>query len=350
MISKTVEQKIASGDAIPYRRVSTPDQAEDGFRHQLEVIKSKYPSFSIKHSTLYDYKEVMSGLANMGKRSASKIGTAIGKLKRHPHSIILVSDADRISRRADVFEMIQRQGLGHRIYVASSGLSLDEIVALGHHKKIEQQTQEYKEACRLGQQRCRDNGGTIGSPDIKHHSRSGAQKKSEQAKERRAGICKIISRMTCANRGQQPSHGEICDVLRDSEIRTGQGYFFTAPKLQQLKKGMVAEWDYATDSWHRPRRRIREIVEEWQREIQRKNKVRRIVRLITNCQIELNRKRERQTFMKRLVAFLTKGDLWRVLVDQCSIILKCSTLLSTSMWTKCKGNDGCRGPPCSCSS
>ncbi|AFO86914.1 hypothetical protein D1821_04645 [Phaeobacter inhibens] len=345
MISKTVEQKIASGDVIPYRRVSTPDQAEDGYRHQLQVIKSIYPSFSIRHSTDYDYKEVMSGLANMGKRSASKIGTAIGKLKRHPQSIILVSDADRISRRQDVFEVIQKQGLGHRIFVASSGLSLDEVVALGHHKKIEQQTQEYKEACRLGQQRYRDNGGIIGSPDIKHHSKSGAQKKSEQAKERKVCICKIISRLTYANRGQKPSHGEICDVLRDSEIRTGQGYFFTAPKLQQLKKGMASEWDYAMDSWHRPRRRISGIIEEWQREIRRKNKVCRIHRLISHCQIELNRKRQRQLSTKRLLAFLSNNAFWHVVVGRSSIPLRSPIWSTTSEWAKGNSRDGCRGPP-----
>ncbi len=141
MISIDVETAISLSTVVLYRRVSTDQQVKSEYKNQLEVIKSAYPNFSIVNSTILSEKEPMSGRASPEKRMASGLGKCLKMLKRHPESILLVSDADRIARRADIFELIQRQGLGHRVFEAASGMSVNDIIATGKHHKIQAKTE-----------------------------------------------------------------------------------------------------------------------------------------------------------------------------------------------------------------
>jgi len=325
MNSKVIKSKTAAGQVILYRRVSTKAQAKDEYQHQLRCIKSKYPGFSIAESTIDNITEAISGCADAEIRMASGLGKCLKLLKRHPHAILLVSSADRIARRADIFVLIQKQGFGQRIHDVSTGLCLDNIVQVGLHQVIEKKTDAHRESRQAGLDRYQAAGGVVGLKDIGRQSRHAAQKKKRLADDREAEVLSVVSRLTYQSRGQRPSQGTICDELDHLEIRTGHGHFFTAERLSQFGKRSPHRWRHAFDSYARPRRRIR--------------------RIITATQIEFRNRRVRQTAMKRLFKrtphhFIrtSRGfDTWICI----SLLPRCQAF----QIGRCVCQGGCRGPP-----
>ncbi len=198
----------------------------------------------------------MSGLADPEVRFGSGIGKALRMLMRHSYAIILVSNLDRLGRRTDVFELIQAQGLGHRIMDAQTGMNLDELIAAKRHIKIAKKTKDQKRACKTGQERYLASGGVHGSPKIKHQSRHGTKRKMSLAKERRSQVLKVIAAMARQSRGRKLKLNDIADELNRREIRTGQGRFFDAERLSQLRKSYPGAFRKAFDTPLRDRRRI----------------------------------------------------------------------------------------------
>ena len=296
MISKTIQRKISSCQIILYRRVSTPAQAGTGYADQLDTVKLIYPDFSIARSTIYDVKEVMSGLKDAEVRMTAGLGKVLRHLKRHPSAILLVSDASRIARRPDVFELIQAQGLGHRIYDASTGKSLKDAIMDGSHIAIAKQTKAQEKSRLKGMKRYVQNGGEMGYDDISGQSSKGTATKKRLALEREEAVLNTVSQMTLHNRGQVVTYADICDELDRREVRTGQGRPFNPERLAQFRKRHPDRWKRPCDSYHRPRRRIRH--------------------LITRTQYEYRKRRERQFYMKRLLFVSTYNPIWASLIRQ----------------------------------
>lgn len=296
MTSKFIQKKILSGQVILYRRVSTKPQAPTGYSDQLSIIRSVYPGFSIAQSTTYSVKEVMSGLADAEIRMASGLAKIIRHIKRHPHAVVLVSEANRIARRPDIFELIQAQGLGHRFFDASTGRGLNDIIKDGSHIAIEERTYAQKKSSLKGLQRYMQNGGDMGYDRIADQSREGSDTKRRLALEREAEVLKTVSQMTFLNRGQPVSYPKICDELDRREVRTGQRRPFTPDRLAQLRKKNPDSWIGPCDSYHRPRRRIRQIV--------------------SLGPVELRKRRDRQRYMQRLVNATTYKPIWASLVSK----------------------------------
>lgn len=294
MTSKVIQRKISSGQIILFRRVSTEPQAPTGYTDQLSIIRSVYPDFSIDQSTIYSVKEVMSGLVEAEIRMASGLGKVIRHLKRHPNAIVLVSEANRIARRPDIFELIQIQGLGHRFYNASTGRCLNDIIKDGSHIEIERQTYAQKKSRKRGLHRYIKNGGDIGYDRIADHSREGSETKKQLTHERDAHLLRIVSQMTFRNRGRPVPYTEICDELDRREVRTGQGRPFTPERLAQHRKNNRSKWIGPCDSYHRPRRDIR--------------------RNIILAPVETRKRRERHLYMQRLVKATTYKPIWASLV------------------------------------
>lgn len=290
MISKAIQRKISSGQVILYRRVSTKKQASGEYRHQLDSIKSMYPDFSIVQSTIDSITEDMSGRADAERRMASGLGKSLRQLKRHPHAILLVSNADRIARRTDVFTLIQEQGFGHCIYDATTGMCLNDLIRVGLHTTIEKQTKAQRASCIRGMVRHMNEVGDIGFSGIAKQSALGSSTKKRLTREREAEVLTIVSQVTSRKRGQTPSYGEICDELDRQEVRTGQKRFFTPVRLAQLRKKNPNKWIRSFDSYHRPRRRIR--------------------RTVTTSLVEHRKRRNREGYMKRLVIATTYKPIW----------------------------------------
>lgn len=256
---------------------------------------------------------------------ASGLGKCLKLLKRNPYAILLVSNTDRIARRADIFELIQKQGLGHRIYDASTGLCLDGIVQAGRHRSIEKQTEKKRETLNEARVRFLAAGGVLGSTDIAKHSREAVLKKKRLAKEREADVLSVLARLVRLSRGKRPTMGEICDELRAQEIHTGQGRFFTSERLSQFKKKNPQKWRKAYDSYSRPRRRIR--------------------RIIFATLIELRNRRDREAGMTRLHR---RTQLNRIRTNNGFNIKICISLQprwQDHRFNMCSCRDGCRGPP-----
>jgi hypothetical protein len=284
-----IKGKIDAGQTILYRRVSTKPQAKDEYAHQLSCIKSVYPTFSIARSTTGHIEEVMSGCAGAEVRMASGLGQLLKLLKRNPEAIGLVSNADRIARRADIFILIQKQGLGQRIYDASTGMSLDDIIQAGRHVIIEKKTESLRASRQAGLDRLRASGVVLGWADIAKQSRHGARKKSQLTRHRDTEVLSVVSQLVCQNRGQCPPMSTISDELDHLGIRTGQGLPWTPERLSQHKKNNPHRWAHALDSYARPRRRLR--------------------RIITANQIETFNRRNRKTAMRRLLKKIPVQDI-----------------------------------------
>lgn len=199
----------------------------------------------------------MSGLADPEVRFGGGIGKVLRMLIRHPNAIILVSNLDRIGRRIDTFELIQKQGLGHRIMDAETGKSLDDLMASNQHTEIARRTRDQKRAQRAGQERYLESGGVHGLPTIKKYSRRGTVKKKALAKERLHQVLRVISIMARRNYGRRPRLAEIADELNRRDIRTGQGRFFDAERLSQLRKSHPGAFKAAFATPSRDRQRIR---------------------------------------------------------------------------------------------
>ena len=289
MISKVIQTKILRGEANLYRRVSSKEQAKGDYSNQLASMQSHYPGLTVTNSTNISVKEVISGRSDVEVRIATGLGKCQRHLKRNPSEILLVSDHDRISRRADLFELIQRQGLGGRIYEASTGMTVDDAVNSGRHRAIERQTNEQQKARQIGLARYTANGGTLGSVNIAERSRRASEQKARMTEERKSQVLTVISKMTYQGGGRRPPLDEICDVLDQLEIRTGQNRIFDPARLSQFGKYHREEWIYAFDSYYRPRRRIRELVRAAQTEIRNRRR-QRCRRIWLASQTTLNRR------------------------------------------------------------
>lgn len=321
MNPKIIKGKIDAGQTIIYRRVSTKPQAKDEYAHQLSCIKSAYPTFSIARSTTGHIEEVMSGCAGAEVRMASGLGQLLKLLKRNPEAIGLVSAADRIARRADIFILIQKQGLGQRIFDASTGMSLDDIIQAGRHVIIENKTESLRASRQAGLDRLRASGVVLGSADIAKYSRHGARKKSQLTHHRDTEVLSVVSRLVCQNRGRCPPMSTISDELDNLGIRTGQGLHWTPERLSQHKKNNQHGWAQALDSYARPRRRLRLI--------------------ITATQIENCNRRSRRIAMRRLFRKMPLQDIRTSKMFRASHSLRWRPFRTNSF----RYRQGCRGPP-----
>jgi hypothetical protein len=325
MNSATIKSKISSGQFILYRRVSTEKQGKQEYAHQLRCIQAKYPGFRESKTQIGSIKEVMSGCADAEVRMTSGLGKCLKLLHRNPDAVLIVSDADRIGRRADIFMLIQKQGFGRRVYAASTGLCVDQVVHAGVHHRIEKETEAQRASRRAGVLRRQMSGGVVGSPDIARQSHRASKEKTRLADEREAEALSVARRLVREGRGRHPSLGEICDDLTQREIFTGQGRFFTPERLSQLKKKNPGRWKRALDSYSRPRRRIRQ----------------RIVAAL----IEHRNRRDRRIAMRRLSG-------WKQIPPVRSG-LELAARMGTNLpphWhvrknSMCSCRDGCRGPP-----
>lgn len=320
-MNSKIKGTIDAGQIILYRRVSTKRQAKDDFAHQLRCIKLDCPGFSIAGSTIGHIEEVMSGCAGDEVRMASGLGQLLKLLKRNPDAIGLVSNGDRIARRADIFLLIQKQGLGRRILEASSGMSLDEIIQTGRHIIIEKKTESLRASRQAGLDRRRASGVILGWADIAKQSRHGARKKSELARHRDTEILSVVSQLVCQNRGQFPSMSAISDELDHRGIRTGQGLHWTPERLSQHKKNNPHGWAHALDSYARPRRRLR--------------------RIIRASEIETRNRRIRRTAMLRLSKKMPLQDIRSSKMFRASHSLRWRPFQTNSF----RSRAGCRGPP-----
>ena len=245
MNSTLISRKISTGQVITYRRVSTEPQAKSEYAHQLRIIKTKYPTFKASRALIDGIAEVMSGCADAKVRMNSGLGRCLRHLKRNPDAILLVSQADRIARSAKIFLLIQQQGLGRRVFEASTEMSLDEIIDAGVHLEIERQTEAQRASRKAGVERRMRSGGVVGSQDLGELSVLASQEKIRLADEREAAVLSVIRRLVLEGRGRHPSLGEISDELTKLEIYTGQGRSFTPERLSQLKKRNPGKWKRA---------------------------------------------------------------------------------------------------------
>lgn len=260
MFSKLISRKASQGQIVLYRRVSTKKQARKEYQSQLRSIKNKYPGFTIEHSTISDVSEYISGRLEPELRMAAGLAKVLRELKRHPSAILLVSNADRIARRADIFRLIHDQGFGLRVFDAETGMSLDDLISSGKHLEIEKRTETNRRAQQNGQDRYQAAGGVLGSSEIRSYSQQGTRAKKRLTKARQDDVLGVVAEMTRQNRGHKPSYRSICDELDRREIRTGQGRFFNPDRLRQYRKQNRGKWLAATDSYARPRRHIRQMV------------------------------------------------------------------------------------------
>jgi len=325
MNSEIIKARINAGQTILYRRVSTKPQAKDEYGHQRHSIKQRYPEFSVARSTVGHIEEVMSGCADAEVRMASGLGQLLRLLKRNPDAIGLVSNADRIARRADIFTLIQKQGLGQRIYDAATGMSLDDTMQAGRHSAIEKQTEAQRASRQAGRDRLRASGVVLGSTDIAKQSRNGARKKRQLTHDRDTEILSLVSRLVYQNRGQRPPMSTISDELDHLGMRTGQGRPWTPERLSHHKKTRPHKWAHAYDSYARPRRRIRQI--------------------ITATQIEIRNSRDRRTAMRRLFKRAPHHQIKTSKTFEKMLCVSRSLRWQPRQTSSFRHRAGCRGPP-----
>ena len=110
-----------------------------------------------------------------------------------------------------------------------------------------------------------------------------------------------------------------------SRTAYGQKRFMTTARLCQLRKRSPQKWDYAFDSYYRPRRRIRKLVNEALTEIQNQRKHRRRRIWLSN-----------KTILDALLHGITWSDLRSLVVGPKHL---------HDQILKQGGKDGCRGPP-----
>lgn len=325
MFSKTIQDKIRQGNANLYRRVSTSKQAKDGYKHQLECIQANYPDFTISNSARISEKEIITGKADMEVRVSTKLGKCLRQLKNNPNEILIVSSYDRIARRADVFERIQVQSLGKRIFDVSTGMHVDDIIKAGLHQSLEEETNEKHLAQLASIERRRADGEVLGSANIACHSTKGTKTKVRRAEDRVGKVLKVVSAMTIHGRGKRPSYDEISDELNAQGIRTGQNRLWFAERLSQFRKRSPEKWDHAFDAYDRPRRRLFALMDAIEIEILNRRKTRR---------------RKIWLAYKTYHEALLYGVTWR---DRRSLLDAPRQYIDQTL--KQVGEDGCRGPP-----
>ena len=326
MHSDVIQSAIRWKKVNLYRRVSTAKQAKDGYKHQLECIQAEYPEFTISNNTNISVKEPISGRSDMEIRVATGLGKCLRHLVHNPSEFLLVSSCDRIARRKDVFELIKDLGLGHRIYDVSTGMNVNDIIKAGLHHTVEQQSEEKHDAHIASIERRKAYGKKLGSPHIAKHSKKGTTTKTRLADEREAQVLSIVTTMTFHGGGKKPSYAEISDELNKQCIPTGQNRLWTPVRVGQLRKRSPEKWDYAFDSCHRPKRRIRELV--------------------TNALIEVRNKRTHRRRRIWLSSQTIIHHRWLSLVG--------GSAPHPSQTNRCVytnqnliegGREGCRGPP-----
>lgn len=261
MKSDRLQSAYRSGLTVVYLRVSTKKQQRSEFKSQSLAIKRAIPELRITAPTTTQLKEVMSGKADKEIRIGGKLGTAIRLMMRNPDMTMFVSHYDRIARTVEIFEMIKAQGLGHRIYSVNCGKNLDEMMADGDHHRIVARTKAHDRRCQRGRERYLADGGTLGNRDIARHSPKGAKTQEDKARRTFETVLSTLKDHVHQYRGKEPTRQSLCDELNEAGIRTGQGRLFTPIRLVQMIKGKRSQWDYAKDSYSRPRRRVRRLVQ-----------------------------------------------------------------------------------------
>lgn len=281
MVQKSISDQITGGMKIVYRRVSTKNQSDNGYRDQLRTIKAHDPNLTLASEHVIDLKENISGFATSEKRMAGEMGRGLRILQRDPSAIIEVASADRISRTTDVFELIVAQGLGHRVKDLSSGLTVAEIVSTGQHLDIASASKGQKKAKQEGLIKYRASGGVLGREGIKDHAVDGVVRLKLKTQAIAAEILGCVRDLVIRKNGFEPSFRAIALLARIRGIRTGQGNLFTQARLRQFKKRHRKAWYRALDSYHRPRRRIRLTVKTISVQFPRKRKALRRTRRLS---------------------------------------------------------------------
>ncbi len=243
--------------SLLYRRVSTKKQLKQEYKSQLASIKTVCPEFSLTRANCADFKECISGYSVIEKRMATKLGSALRHLKRNLSMIMIVSDADRIARRSDVFETVQAQGLGHRIFDVSTGNSVNEIIAIGEHYRIERQYKAARMSCQGGIQKRIAAGGSMGNPNIQNFKRQAAKIKKQNDQQRKDAVLMAVAQQSMKSRGKPTCLKAISDALDKKEVRTGQSLPFTPKRLSQFKKLNSGLWRDAANKYHSWLRRLK---------------------------------------------------------------------------------------------
>ncbi len=91
MIQKTISDEITGGLKIVYRRVSTKNQSDNGYRGQLRTIKARDPNLTLASEHVIDLKENISGYATSEQRMAGTLGRGLRLLKRNPIAVMVVA-------------------------------------------------------------------------------------------------------------------------------------------------------------------------------------------------------------------------------------------------------------------
>lgn len=345
MKSDRLQSAYRTGPTVVYLRVSTKKQQPSEFKSQSLAIKRAIPELRITALDTTQLKEVMSGKADKEIRIGGKLGTAIRLMMRNPDMTMFVSHYDRIARTVEIFEMIKAQGLGHRIYAVNCGKNLDEMMADGDHHRIVARTKAHDRRCQRGRERYLADGGILGNRDIARHAPKGAKTQEDNANERYEAIDDALKEYVLRNRGDEPTHQHLSDELNKAGIRTGQGRLFTPQRIGQIKKLRKSQWEYASDSFHRPRRRIRELVQlamtqVWHRRIKRRN------RQLVLSVVEQNKfHRIRKKLQAALSPFVLMDPITLAVKEWHCVPAPPACLVRYKAAYHYAGTGGCRGPP-----
>ena len=251
MKKQALRQKLNHQEVCVYRRVSTKGQERGEYKNQLTIIKAICPKLKLNHPDNVDLKEFMSGFASIEKRMASNLGAALRWLKRSPTRIMVVSDADRIARRQDVFEQICAQGLGARVFIASTAQSLDELVATDGHIRVAEQSDAQKSKIDAGIQKRKHAGGYKARSGILDLQQTATAALKDASSKLSREVFSVVEELVLDRRGRRPSTAEISDELNERCIRTGHRLFFTEQRFLQFKKDRGSQFQHALKSFRR---------------------------------------------------------------------------------------------------
>lgn len=221
---------------------------------------------------------------------ATGLGTALRHLKHNPGMIMIVSSADRIARRSDVFEKIKAQGLGHRIFDVSTGKSVDEIITTGRHRRIENGYKAARQSCQDGIHKRRAAGGSVGNPKIKKYKPQASKAKKQNDKQRNDAVLAAVRAESMKARGKPPCLKVVSDRLNHQQVRTGQSLFFTPKRLAQFKKRNAGAWNAAATKFHAWLHRLKLTIRSVKIEADNRRKSKR-QRMLLEAQPSISKKR-----------------------------------------------------------
>lgn len=325
MKSTNLNQKILHRPVVLYRRVSTKNQVKQEYKSQLKTVKAKCPKFKLSRVNNKDLKECISGYAEIEKRIATGLGTALRYLKHNPGMIMIVSDADRIARRSDVFEKIKSQGLGHRIFDVSTGKSVNEIIETGEHHRIEESYKAARQACQEGINKRIAAGGSFGNPKITHHKRQASRAKKQNDKQRKDAVLAEVGRQSMMARGKPPCLKAISNALDQQQVRTGQSLHFTTKRLSQFKKRNTGPWNAAATKFQAWMHRIKLVIRSVKIEADNRRRPKR-----RRMQLEAQ-----SSISKKCACSSERCRSWLVRVD----------VPVRQLQSRLHFEDSCRGPP-----